>query len=169
MTHWSTFAVILKIPHTGVRLFAGLLVQLFAAVTLQTTSLLFLCFVVATSGSIKVSLTNGCWGNVAVCVGMRCGGLCEDTWSDQKSAMLCGNLGCGRQSKSSIKKSDDASEVIVKSVHITEATTNLNQSILVRNYDKETTCPKSRAYVVCSGNAPNFINAIILIQNMLLI
>lgn len=110
-----------------------------------------------------MDLTNGCWGNVRVCVGTNCGGVCEDAWS--QSTMLCENLGCGSAIQSTTKNSNEKSEAIVKSVHTTNQTTNLNQSILVRSHDKDTTCPSNTAYVVCSGNAQIFIYAIIIIQS----
>lgn len=121
-------------------------------------------FLVATTESIKVDLTNGCWGNVNVCMGKQCGGVCKDTWSDQKSEMLCENLGCGNTiltGKNPLEKSG----VMVKSFHTTTHTTNLNQSIMVKSNERDTTCIQNAVYVVCSGNGQIFINAIIIIQS----
>lgn len=106
-----------------------------------------------TPGSIKVDLTEGCWGHVNVCVGGKCGGVRRDTWSKQKSATLCRNLGCGTTIESA-ESPDVKSKVIVESLHTTSLTANLNQSILVLSQRRHFEPPSksSSAYVVCSGN-----------------
>ncbi|XP_044065919.1 scavenger receptor cysteine-rich type 1 protein M160-like [Siniperca chuatsi] len=102
------------------------------------------------SGEIKVNLTNKCWGYVNVCVQGKCGGVCADTWTEQKSVMLCKNLGCG----DIILKANNPKkyEVIIKSLHTTEQTTNLNQCNLVKYAENDDTCNQKPAYVVCSGS-----------------
>nr|XP_046253178.1 scavenger receptor cysteine-rich type 1 protein M160 [Scatophagus argus] len=112
---------------------------------------------VTCTGSVTVNLTNGCWGNVNVCVGGKCGGVCKDAWSDEKSDMLCENLGCGHGILASSTPVE--TEVIIRSMHTTKHTTNLNQCNLVRNDDGDTTCNKKPGYVVCSGSVKIKMNS----------
>lgn len=109
-----------------------------------------------TPGSIKVDLTEGCWGHVNVCVGEKCGGVRRDTWSKEKSGTLCRNLGCGT-SINPDKSPDGKSEVIIQSLHATLLTANLNQSILVLSHDYG---DRRSAYVVCSGKASMHIDSV---------
>lgn len=107
-----------------------------------------------TPGTIKVDLTEGCWGHVNVCVGGKCGGVRRDTWSKQKSDTLCRNLGCGTTIASTESLGGKVLNVIVESLHTTSLTANLNQSILVLSQSQHFEPPSesSSAYVVCSGN-----------------
>lgn len=104
-----------------------------------------------TTESIKVNLTNDCWGTVIICVGNKCGGVCKETWSDDKSDMLCKNLGCGTVITQAENPAEKI-EVIVKSLHTAGGNTNLNHSVMVMNDEKDTTCTLNSAYVVCSGD-----------------
>ncbi|XP_068588843.1 scavenger receptor cysteine-rich type 1 protein M160 [Cebidichthys violaceus] len=105
---------------------------------------------VTCSGNITVVLDKGCWGNVRVCLNKTCGGVCADTWTDQKSELLCKNLGCGEVLKAITKPKK--SQVIFKRVHSTNKTTNLNQCNFVRIDDNDKPCNHNPAYVVCSGS-----------------
>ncbi|XP_076597662.1 scavenger receptor cysteine-rich type 1 protein M160 [Chaetodon auriga] len=113
---------------------------------------------VTCSGNIEVNLTEWCWGNVNVCAGGRCGGVCKDTWTDAKSQMLCENLGCGNRIPGA-NSSPDKTEVIVKSLHLRPRGANLNQSSLIMKDEKDGTCNRNPAYVVCSGSVKTRINA----------
>ncbi|XP_070825415.1 scavenger receptor cysteine-rich type 1 protein M130 [Chaetodon trifascialis] len=113
---------------------------------------------VTCSGNIQVNLTEQCWGNVNVCVGGVCGGVCKDTWTDAKSDMLCENLGCGKRIPDA-NGSPEKIEVTVKSLHIRPGSTNLNQSSFIMNNEKDGTCNRNPAYVVCSGSVKTRINA----------
>lgn len=119
---------------------------------------------VFTTESIKVNLTNDCWGTVLICVGNKCGGVCKETWSDEKSSMLCQNLGCGTAILGD-KNPAEKREVIVKSLHTTAHTTNLNQSLVVMNDEKDTSCTFNPAYVVCSGDRKTSIISVIFIAH----
>ncbi|XP_056279477.1 scavenger receptor cysteine-rich type 1 protein M130 [Pseudoliparis swirei] len=106
---------------------------------------------VTCSGNITVDLTNGCWGNVNVCVGGRCGGVCADTWTWEKAAILCENLGCGNRVLKVTAK-PNRSRVVFKSMHSTEETTHLSQCNFVMSDENDKTCDHNPAYVVCSGS-----------------
>lgn len=102
------------------------------------------------SGNIKVNLTKACWGNVNVCMGEMCGGVCNDTWTRDKSKMLCQNLQCGiPQALDGLNPRNDY-KVIVKSLHTAKEIRNLNQSNIVKYEIEDSTCKP--AYVVCSGS-----------------
>ncbi|TNN33030.1 Scavenger receptor cysteine-rich type 1 protein M130 [Liparis tanakae] len=103
------------------------------------------------TGNITVDLTDGCWGNVNVCVGGRCGGVCADTWTPEKAAMLCENLGCGNRVLAATTK-PKGSRVVIKSMHSTEETTHLSQCNFVMRDENDKTCDHNPAYVVCSGS-----------------
>ncbi|XP_031732388.1 scavenger receptor cysteine-rich type 1 protein M160 [Anarrhichthys ocellatus] len=108
---------------------------------------------VTCSGKITVALDKECWGNVRVCLNNTCGGVCADTWTVEKSEMLCKNLYCGKALIATAQPKQ--SQVIFKSVHSTNVTTNLTQCNFVRNDDNVKTCVP--AYVVCSGSVkPRF-------------
>lgn len=113
--------------------------------------LLTFCSMVFTTGSVKVNLTNDCWGAVIICVGSKCGGVCKDAWSPEKSRMLCQNLGCGVVNLQS-ENLREKREVIVKSLHTTVNTANLNQSLMVMNDEKDMSCTFNPVYVICSGD-----------------
>lgn len=110
---------------------------------------------VSQPGSIKVDLTEGCWGHVNVCVEGKCGGVRNDTWLEEKSKSLCKNLGCGT-AIAFTESPNGKSEVIVESLHTFLPANNFNRSVVVLSQIQ----PKSRtiqpnhhaAYVVCSGN-----------------
>ncbi|XP_068615102.1 scavenger receptor cysteine-rich type 1 protein M160-like, partial [Brachionichthys hirsutus] len=109
------------------------------------------------SGNISVTLSNSCWGNVNACVEGNCGNVCEDTWTKHKSSMLCENLNCGIPIRTNGQPGKG--RVIIKSVHLTNHTTNLNQCNLVLNSKKDTSCDHKPAYVVCSGSLKTRITA----------
>lgn len=117
---------------------------------------------VFSTGSIKVNLTNQCWGTVIISVGNKSGGVCKETWTPEKSNMLCENLGCGKV----IPQAENLAEkigVIVKSLHTVLNTTNLNQSLVVMNDDNTMGCDP--AYVVCSGDRKISIISVIFIAH----
>ncbi|XP_078026342.1 scavenger receptor cysteine-rich type 1 protein M130 isoform X1 [Epinephelus lanceolatus] len=101
------------------------------------------------SEKIQMTLTNGCWGEVNICVGNKCGGVSADTWTTEKSNLLCKKLACEGRALTAISK-PPKSKVIFKSLHMTEETTNLEQCNFVSN-DKNNT-DYDPAYVVCSGS-----------------
>ncbi|XP_034733491.1 antigen WC1.1 [Etheostoma cragini] len=106
-------------------------------------------------GKIEVNLTNECWGYVNVCANGECGDVCADTWTDHKSVMLCKNLGCGSRildPKLSLKASTRKRKVIFKGLHTTTNTTDLSQSIFIKNEEKNYNCNPHQAYLVCSGS-----------------
>lgn len=108
--------------------------------------------VVPTTGSITVNLTLGCWGHVNVCLGTRCGGVCNDCWSQNLSRTLCQSLSCGKPVQK-ITNQESFQEVLISSFHPNfnpnSHTNDLNQSAMVINNDS---CNSKPAYVVCSGN-----------------
>ncbi|XP_035863944.1 scavenger receptor cysteine-rich type 1 protein M160-like [Sander lucioperca] len=107
---------------------------------------------VTCSGKIEVKLTNECWGYVNVCADGECGGVCADTWTDQKSVMLCENLGCGDISLvPNPKANTKESKVLFKGLHTTNHMTNLSQSNFIKN-ENDYICKPRQAYVVCSGS-----------------
>ncbi|XP_040910475.1 scavenger receptor cysteine-rich type 1 protein M160 isoform X2 [Toxotes jaculatrix] len=101
---------------------------------------------VTCSGTIKVNLTNKCWGNVMVCLDGECGGVCADSWTSEQSMMLCKSLNCGEKVLRDIKQAKE-SRVTVKSLHFTKHTKSLAQSNFVKSNGG--TCKP--AHVVCSG------------------
>ncbi|KAL7399027.1 hypothetical protein ABVT39_018790 [Epinephelus coioides] len=101
------------------------------------------------SEKIQMTLTNGCWGMVNICAGNKCGGVSADTWTTEKSNLLCKKLACGDRALTAISK-PPKSKVIFKSLHMTEETTNLEQCNFVSN-DKNDT-DYDPAYVVCSDS-----------------
>ncbi|XP_070765856.1 scavenger receptor cysteine-rich type 1 protein M130 [Enoplosus armatus] len=113
---------------------------------------------VTCSGKIQVNLTNGCRGHVNVCLKGNCGGVCADTWTHEKSVMLCKDLGCGATALPAINPPTEH-KVIFKSLHTTMQTTSLDQCNLVKNEENDTTCDRSPAYVICSGSVKYKIDA----------
>uniref|UniRef100_A0A4W6FY21 SRCR domain-containing protein n=1 Tax=Lates calcarifer TaxID=8187 RepID=A0A4W6FY21_LATCA len=110
---------------------------------------------VTCSGNKTVSLTETCWGNVKVCFGGKCGGVCADSWTKDLSELLCKSLDCGNTVLSATKMHDKTMQWIFKSLHPTNQTTNLNQSSIVLN--DTNICTQKAAYVVCSGSVkPQF-------------
>lgn len=116
----------------------------------MTTSSSLLHFFL-TTGNKTVSLTETCWGNVKVCFGGKCGGVCADSWTKDLSELLCKSLDCGNTVLSATKMHDKTMQWIFKSLHPTNQTTNLNQSSIVLN--DTNICTQKAAYVVCSGNS----------------
>ncbi|XP_041802231.1 antigen WC1.1 [Chelmon rostratus] len=110
------------------------------------------------SGNIQVGLTDRCWGNVNVCMGEKCGGVCKDTWTEQKSAMLCKNLGCGNAIPG-VVISPEETGVIFKSLHLRQSATNLHQSSFIEYDETDVACNRNPAHVVCSGSVKTRINA----------
>ncbi|XP_047187233.1 scavenger receptor cysteine-rich type 1 protein M160 isoform X3 [Scophthalmus maximus] len=110
------------------------------------------------SGKVTIELTNKCWGTVNVCVDGKCGGVCEDTWTDSKSVMLCKELGCGDTVFRANNQPGERPVMLVKSLYTTKQTTRLTQCNFVMNVENKTTCKS--AYVVCSGSVkPRFITS----------
>ncbi|XP_034551085.1 scavenger receptor cysteine-rich type 1 protein M160 [Notolabrus celidotus] len=111
------------------------------------------------TGKFKVNLTEECWGDVNICMGEECGGVCRDTWSNKKSEMLCKNLGCGRAIHLAKNPLQERSDVMFKSLHTTNRTTDLSQCNFIKHGEKETTCGGKAAHVVCSGSVKTQISA----------
>lgn len=108
----------------------------------------FLSFVVTITERITAELTYGCWGHVNVSVGAKCGGVCKYSWTENMSAMLCENLGCGKPIQQT-KSPENSQKVIITRLHTTTYTRNLTQSVMVMRKN----VPRCiQAYVVCSGN-----------------
>ncbi|KAL6120115.1 uncharacterized protein ACO6RY_04539 [Pungitius sinensis] len=103
-------------------------------------------------GKVTVNLTQRCWGNVNICLGDKCGGVCSKGWTTQKAAMLCKDLGCGNTVLEATTKPDESHEMIIASVHSTSETTNLTQCNFVTNDENDSTCKRNPAYVICSGS-----------------
>lgn len=103
-------------------------------------------------------LTNSCWGKVRIHVEEKEGDMCGDTWTEDKSVKLCEKLNCGTPIKADNSPKDG--DILFKSLHPTNQTTDLTQSIFVKNQDDDKSCKEKPAYVVCSGNCffkSNFI------------
>uniref|UniRef100_A0A8C4F1B9 SRCR domain-containing protein n=1 Tax=Dicentrarchus labrax TaxID=13489 RepID=A0A8C4F1B9_DICLA len=115
--------------------------------------------VVKCSGAISVNLTNGCWGTVNVCVGGKCGGVCKDSWTKEKSVMLCKDIGCGNKILSSSQKNEAVP--IVRSLHTTTHTTNLSQCNFIKNdeYGPNVNFRCELASVICSDSVKARISA----------
>ncbi|XP_024655050.2 scavenger receptor cysteine-rich type 1 protein M130 [Maylandia zebra] len=107
------------------------------------------------SGNIKMRLTNSCWGKVRIRVEEKEGDMCGDTWTEDKSVKLCEKLNCGTPIKAHNSPKDG--DILFKSLHPTNQTTDLTQSIFVKNQDNDKSCKQKPAYVVCSGSVkPRF-------------
>ncbi|CAI5646638.1 unnamed protein product [Oreochromis niloticus] len=116
----------------------------------QTSTALVKC-----SGNIEMRLTNSCWGKVRIRVEGKEGDMCADTWTEDKSVKLCEKLNCGTPIKAHNSPRDG--DIIIKSLHPTSQTTDLTQSIFVKNQDNDNSCKQKPAYVVCSGSVkPRF-------------
>lgn len=85
-------------------------------------------------------------------MGGECGGVSEETWTNENSKMLCKSLGCGNKVLNATK-SPKALKVIIKSLHKTKHATNLTQYNFLK-YNENS--KKKPAYVVCSGNGSFF-------------
>ncbi|XP_026010110.1 scavenger receptor cysteine-rich type 1 protein M160-like [Astatotilapia calliptera] len=107
------------------------------------------------SGNIEMRLTNSCWGKVRIRVEEKEGDMCADTWTEDKSVKLCEKLNCGTPIKAHNSPKDG--DILFKSLHPTNQTTDLTQSIFVKNQDNDKSCKEKPAYVVCSGSVkPRF-------------
>ncbi|KAL3974047.1 neuroligin [Sarotherodon galilaeus] len=107
------------------------------------------------SGNIEMRLTNSCWGKVRIRVEGKEGDMCADTWTEDKSVKLCEKLNCGTPIKAHNSPKDG--DIIIKSLHPTNQTKDLTQSIFVKNQDNDNSCNQKPAYVVCSGSVkPRF-------------
>lgn len=104
---------------------------------------------VTTTERITANLTSDCWGHVNICVGSKCGGVSRDYWTQNLSAMLCDNLGCGKPVQPT-RNQEYSQEVIIASLYPTMYTRNVSQSVMVMKNDGAQI--KNPAYVVCSGN-----------------
>ncbi|XP_048096550.1 scavenger receptor cysteine-rich type 1 protein M130 [Alosa alosa] len=87
-----------------------------------------------------------CWGEVSVCHGDACHGVCGDVWSEKHSEMLCQDLGCGRPVTNLERKSPNTLKATVSSVHCPSKVSDLSRCRFVMN----ATCKVSTIYVVCS-------------------
>ncbi|KAM6981915.1 scavenger receptor cysteine-rich type 1 protein M130 [Tautogolabrus adspersus] len=108
-------------------------------------------------GNIKVDLTQKCWGNVNICMGEECGGVCDDTWTEKKSEMLCEHLKCGHAILHA-KSPPQESKASFKSMHATKHTKDISQCNFIKNDEK--TCKGKAASVVCSESVDTRMNAI---------
>ncbi|XP_076734506.1 scavenger receptor cysteine-rich type 1 protein M130 [Maylandia zebra] len=107
------------------------------------------------SGNIEMRLTNSCWGKVRIRVEEKEGDMCADTWTEDKSVKLCEKMNCGTPIKAHNSPKDG--DILFKSLHPTNQTTDLTQSIFVKNQDNDKSCKQKPAYVVCSGRVkPRF-------------
>nr|XP_024655048.1 scavenger receptor cysteine-rich type 1 protein M130 [Maylandia zebra] len=81
--------------------------------------------------------------------------MCADTWTEDKSVKLCEKMNCGTPIKAHNSPKDG--DILFKSLHPTNQTTDLTQSIFVKNQDNDKSCKQKPAYVVCSGSVkPRF-------------
>ncbi|KAM7404253.1 hypothetical protein PAMP_011619 [Pampus punctatissimus] len=99
------------------------------------------------SGDIKITLTNNCWGHVNVCMDKNCGGVCANTWTENKSTKLCEELTCGSNSVT-LSNQDNSNNVLINSVHTLNERDNLKNCTIVKD---DGAC-KSAAFVICSGS-----------------
>lgn len=97
-----------------------------------------------------MKLTEECWGFVTICTGGECDGVCDAAWTDKMSQMLCAETSCGH-AMTSVKQKQEQSNVIFKSLHMTNHTTSLGQCNLVKKEKNDGVFCK-KAYVVCTGN-----------------
>ncbi|KAK3540366.1 hypothetical protein QTP70_030115, partial [Hemibagrus guttatus] len=100
------------------------------------------------SGSLEVRLQNKCHGKVLVCPTDNCG-VCEDTWTDKQSEMLCKTLGCGQAIKETYR-GNKTPAVTVASVHCSQKAENFRQCNFVPL--KDPSLCKNPAYVSCTGS-----------------
>ncbi|KAM9350289.1 scavenger receptor cysteine-rich type 1 protein M130 [Symphorus nematophorus] len=108
------------------------------------------------SGSITMSLTEGCWGTVKACMGGECGEVCNDAWTEEKAKMLCKDLGCGDKVLPALNKPQRI-KAAFKSLHATRSIKNLTQCNFVKNDENSLICEP--AYVVCSGSVKSKFSA----------
>ncbi|XP_069564442.1 scavenger receptor cysteine-rich type 1 protein M130 [Brachyistius frenatus] len=111
---------------------------------------------VTCSETIEMNLTDSCWGHVRFCLGGECGGVCADTWTDEKSVMLCEALGCGGKVLKPHRSGKNHMKILINSLHTTNHTSDLRQCNFIK--DGNNTCNKA-AYVVCSGSIKASMNS----------
>ncbi|KAF4072549.1 hypothetical protein AMELA_G00264260, partial [Ameiurus melas] len=100
------------------------------------------------SGSREVRLENRCYGKVLVCSDENCG-VCQDTWKEEQSIMLCNILGCGTvigETYSGKKKPG----VTVASVHCSKEAKNFSQCNFLQL--KDSSLCQNPAYVSCTAS-----------------
>nr|XP_024655047.1 scavenger receptor cysteine-rich type 1 protein M130-like [Maylandia zebra] len=106
------------------------------------------------SGNIEMRLTNSCWGKVRIRVEEKEGDMCGDTWTEDKSVKLCEKLNCGTPIKAHNSPKDG--DILFKSLHPTNQTTDLTQSIFVKNQDNDKSCRVKPRFSIpsykCFGN-----------------
>ncbi|XP_041860276.1 scavenger receptor cysteine-rich type 1 protein M130 isoform X2 [Melanotaenia boesemani] len=106
------------------------------------------------SGEIYMYLSNTCWGTVNIRAEEKYGGLCADTWTEERSKTLCSSLDCGAKVLPAIRQPDRIKPMFM-SLHTTNHTTDLSQSNFVKTKDDKSSC--TPAYVVCAGSIkPSF-------------
>ncbi|XP_071331666.1 scavenger receptor cysteine-rich type 1 protein M160 isoform X2 [Trachinotus anak] len=111
---------------------------------------------VTCTGTVKMKLTQKCWGHVLANVDGKRGGVCADSWTEEHSKMLCKSLNCGDSVLESRGKQGQE-PVLISSLQSTNQNTSLTQYNMVLNDDKNITCNQNQAYVVCSGSVrPRF-------------
>ncbi|XP_059188425.1 scavenger receptor cysteine-rich type 1 protein M160-like [Centropristis striata] len=102
-------------------------------------------------GTINVSLSNTCWGTVKACIDGKCGGVCAETWTPERSKQLCKNWDCGENILKPFSKPANH-PVTVKSLHSTKNINNLDRCSFIKYDGNDNTCNNNPAYVVCSGS-----------------
>ncbi|XP_053481618.1 scavenger receptor cysteine-rich type 1 protein M160 [Ictalurus furcatus] len=105
------------------------------------------------SGSREVRLENRCYGKVLVCSDENCG-VCQDTWTEEQSIMLCNILGCGKVIREKYN-GEKKPGVTVASVHCSKAAKNFSQCNFVQL--KDTSLCQNPAYVSCTES----VNAVL--------
>ncbi|RVE70199.1 hypothetical protein OJAV_G00062070 [Oryzias javanicus] len=100
------------------------------------------------SGTIKMSLSNGCWGKVHILAEEKSGGVCADTWTEEMSRTLCRDQGCG-DNVLKVRKPPSGERVLFKSLHTLGYNFTLRESTFVKMQPEEKCVP---AYVVCAGS-----------------
>uniref|UniRef100_A0AAY4DL18 Si:dkey-8e10.2 n=1 Tax=Denticeps clupeoides TaxID=299321 RepID=A0AAY4DL18_9TELE len=110
------------------------------------------------SGNVTLQLVNNenaldgnkkrCWGDVEVCVGGRCGGVCEDAWTPDLSGKVCASLGCGHF----IQRSDRelSPSVTIGSVHCPDHIKDITRCRYVLNSGSY--CRSRHVSILCSGS-----------------
>ncbi|XP_053705321.1 deleted in malignant brain tumors 1 protein isoform X2 [Synchiropus splendidus] len=102
------------------------------------------------SDRIVVNLTDGCWGQVSVCINGKCGGVWSKTWTPLKSEMLCKILGCGERTLDPLKL-PTRGVLAYQSVHVSSVTGVFDRLNFI-NYKPHGRTMDAPAYVVCSGS-----------------
>ncbi|RVE70200.1 hypothetical protein OJAV_G00062080 [Oryzias javanicus] len=100
------------------------------------------------SGTINMSLSNGCWGKVRILAEEKSGGVCADTWTEEMSRTLCRDQGCG-DNVLKVRKPPSRERVLFKSLHTLGYNFTLRESTFVKMQPGGMCVP---AYVVCAGS-----------------